>query len=47
MSKKQRQHEKYWGMCWAIAFAQYNCVPVWSSPPDEDPVLCQNSALLK
>ena len=25
MSKKQRQHEKYSGTCWAIAFGQYNC----------------------
>ena len=37
MSKKQRQHEKYWGMCWAVAFGQRNCAQVQSSVPDEDP----------
>ena len=37
MSKKQRQHEKYWGMCWAVALGQHNCAQVQSSVPDEDP----------
>lgn len=37
MSKQQRLHEDYWGMCWAFPLGQHlNAQSRWSRP-DEDP----------
>ena len=37
MSDKQRQHEKYWGSCWAVPLGQHMDAEVHSIRPDEDP----------
>ena len=37
MSEKQRQHEDYWGRCWAAALGKHMGAEVRSSRPDEDP----------
>ena len=37
MSNMKRQHEDYWGSCWAVALGQHMDAEVRSTRPDEDP----------
>lgn len=36
-SKLQRQHEEYWGRCWAVALARHFSADVRWTRPDQDP----------
>lgn len=39
-SKLQRQHEEYWGRCWAVALAQHFHAEVRWARPNQDPPDC-------
>ena len=37
MSDKQREHEDYWGRCWAVALGQHRQAEMRATRPHEDP----------